>query len=469
MAGYLDDPEATAEALDPDGWLRTGDLGVLDDRGCLRIVGRAKDMFIVGGFNAYPAEIENILLRHPDVQQAAVIGVPDERLGEVGMAFVVPGRATTGADDRPLVPRPDGQLQGPRVVEIVDELPLNATGKVMKDPPPRGRAPRGAARTDFGGPSTSSVATSSSPTRIRTSTTCAGSARCGRDHHGVVMVTGYEEAVGLHRSGDVLVVQLGDGTVPRPSRPARGRRRERAHRAAPRRAAVQRPDPDVRSAQAQGPPGPADAAAHAEAPQGERGLHVAPRRRPDRRVPRRGGCELVGDFAGPFTLYVIADLLGVPEADHETFREQLQGGHDRPNVVGSAKRRSMAATRWSSSTTGSRPTSRTAGGEPRDDVLTSLATATFPDGSTPEVIDVVRIAANLFSAGQETTVRLLAAAFQLLAERPDLQQLGSGTTPTASPTSSRSACGSRARSRATSGWLAAGPRWAAWTSRPGRP
>ncbi len=115
MAGYLDDPAATAEALSPDGWLRTGDLGVLDERGCLRIVGRAKDMFIVGGFNAYPAEIEDHLLRHPDVRQAAVIGIPDERLGEVGMAFVVTrsGDPAVGPDDPRLVPRPDRQLQGP--------------------------------------------------------------------------------------------------------------------------------------------------------------------------------------------------------------------------------------------------------------------------------------------------------------------------------------------------------------------
>ena len=96
MAGYLDDPEATAEALSPDGWLRTGDLGVIDDRGCLRIVGRIKDMFIVGGFNVYPAEIENALLRHPDVKQAGVIGIPDERLGEVGMAFVVTSSGDPG-------------------------------------------------------------------------------------------------------------------------------------------------------------------------------------------------------------------------------------------------------------------------------------------------------------------------------------------------------------------------------------
>ena len=135
MSHYLDDPEATAQALSPDGWLRTGDLGVLDVDGCLRIVGRAKDMFIVGGFNAYPAEIENALLRHPDVQQVAVIGVPDERLGEVGMAFVVPRPgATTSGDD--LIAWARDQMANykvPRVVELVDELPLNATGKVMKD------------------------------------------------------------------------------------------------------------------------------------------------------------------------------------------------------------------------------------------------------------------------------------------------------------------------------------------------
>ncbi|HEX4862570.1 MAG TPA: AMP-binding protein, partial [Acidimicrobiales bacterium] len=90
MSHYLDDPEATAAVLSSDGWLRTGDLGTIDEAGLLRIVGRLKDMFIVGGFNAYPAEIENALMRHPDIRQAAVIGVPDRRLGEVGMAFVVP-------------------------------------------------------------------------------------------------------------------------------------------------------------------------------------------------------------------------------------------------------------------------------------------------------------------------------------------------------------------------------------------
>lgn len=135
MAGYLDDPEATAQTLSPDGWLRTGDLGVVDDRGCLRIVGRIKDMFIVGGFNAYPAEIENALLRHPDVAQAAVIGIPDERLGEVGMAFVVPGDGVEVTPEAIIAWSRDemANYKVPRVVELVDELPLNATGKVEKN------------------------------------------------------------------------------------------------------------------------------------------------------------------------------------------------------------------------------------------------------------------------------------------------------------------------------------------------
>jgi len=135
MLEYLDDPEATAAALSPEGWLRTGDVGQLTEDGCIRIVGRSKDMFIVGGFNAYPAEIENALLRHPGVQQAAVIGIPDDRLGEVGMAFVVlqPG---AHLDEPGLVAWARERMANykvPRRVEVVDELPLNATGKVDKN------------------------------------------------------------------------------------------------------------------------------------------------------------------------------------------------------------------------------------------------------------------------------------------------------------------------------------------------
>ncbi|MER7180188.1 FadD3 family acyl-CoA ligase [Streptomyces hyaluromycini] len=133
MLGYLDDPEATAEAVDADGWLHTGDLGELDGDGRLRIVGRKKDMFIVGGFNAYPAEIEGFLLRHPAVAQAAVIGVPDARMGQVGKAFVVPRGTVTEAE---LIAWARERMAGfkvPRQVEFRSELPLNATGKVMKD------------------------------------------------------------------------------------------------------------------------------------------------------------------------------------------------------------------------------------------------------------------------------------------------------------------------------------------------
>lgn len=133
MQGYLDDAEGTAAAIDTDGWLHTGDLGRLDAAGRLRIDGRKKDMFIVGGFNAYPAEIEGYLLEHPAVAQAAVIGVPDDRLGQVGKAFVV--AKTPVAEDDLLIwcrERMAG-FKAPRSVEFLDELPLNATGKVMKD------------------------------------------------------------------------------------------------------------------------------------------------------------------------------------------------------------------------------------------------------------------------------------------------------------------------------------------------
>jgi acyl-CoA synthetase (AMP-forming)/AMP-acid ligase II len=135
MAYYLDNPAATAEALGSDGWLRTGDLGAIDPNGCLRIVGRAKDMFIVGGFNAYPAEIENSLLRHPGIQQAAVIGIPDDRLGEVGMAFVVArhGEVVVASEVIDWCRDQMANYKVPRAVEVVTELPLNATGKVMKD------------------------------------------------------------------------------------------------------------------------------------------------------------------------------------------------------------------------------------------------------------------------------------------------------------------------------------------------
>jgi acyl-CoA synthetase (AMP-forming)/AMP-acid ligase II len=151
MQGYLDDPDATAQAIDDEGWLHTGDLGNFTDgsdggdpprpaplgsqspRGRLRIVGRKKDMFIVGGFNAYPAEIEGFLLEHPAVAQAAVIGVPDERLGQVGKAFVVAKSKISEDDLLTWCRERMSGFKAPRSVEFLGELPLNATGKVMKD------------------------------------------------------------------------------------------------------------------------------------------------------------------------------------------------------------------------------------------------------------------------------------------------------------------------------------------------
>ncbi|TFV64328.1 fatty acid--CoA ligase family protein [Geodermatophilus sp. DF01-2] len=134
MVGYLDDPEATAEAIDADGWLHTGDIGFLDEGGCLHITDRLKDMFIVGGFNAYPAEIERLLTQHPAVSQAAVIGVPDARLGEVGRAYVIPrlGAELSPAELIAWAQEHMANYKVPREVVITDDLPRNGAGKISK-------------------------------------------------------------------------------------------------------------------------------------------------------------------------------------------------------------------------------------------------------------------------------------------------------------------------------------------------
>jgi acyl-CoA synthetase (AMP-forming)/AMP-acid ligase II len=149
MAGYWEDEEATAAAIDAEGWLHTGDIGVMDAEGNVTITDRVKDMFVVGGFNAYPAEIEAILRRYEGVAQVAVVGIPDERMGEVGCAFVVPSpprggtgaTGTTGAAEtaedfsRALIAwarQAMANYKVPRRVVVVDSLPLNASGKVLK-------------------------------------------------------------------------------------------------------------------------------------------------------------------------------------------------------------------------------------------------------------------------------------------------------------------------------------------------
>ena len=135
MRGYWGDEAETAKAIDSDGWLHTGDVGVFDERGYLRITDRIKDMFIMGGFNVYPAEVENLLFQHDEIATAAVIGVPDERMGEVGMAFVVPvPGASLDADGLVAWSRDNmANYKVPRFFEVIDELPANASGKTLKN------------------------------------------------------------------------------------------------------------------------------------------------------------------------------------------------------------------------------------------------------------------------------------------------------------------------------------------------
>ncbi len=139
MPGYWGNEAATAEAIDADGWLHTGDIGVLSPAGNVTITDRVKDMFVVGGFNAYPAEIEAILRGHEAVGQVAVVGVPDERMGEVGCAYVVPAATAPAGDPlsigRAILSWSRGAMANykvPRGVVLVDALPVNAGGKVLK-------------------------------------------------------------------------------------------------------------------------------------------------------------------------------------------------------------------------------------------------------------------------------------------------------------------------------------------------
>jgi len=133
MKGYWRNPAATAETV-VDGWLRTGDIGVVDEHGAYRIVDRKKDLVIRGGYNVYPREVEEVLHRHPDVAQAAVVGTPDPRYGEEVKAVVTlkPGGTATPADVVSFCRARLASYKYPRVVEIRDRLPMTATGKVLK-------------------------------------------------------------------------------------------------------------------------------------------------------------------------------------------------------------------------------------------------------------------------------------------------------------------------------------------------
>jgi acyl-CoA synthetase (AMP-forming)/AMP-acid ligase II len=134
MLGYLDDPDATRAAVDADGWLHTGDVGWLDPRGYLTITDRLKDMYICGGFNVYPAEVEQVLARLDGVAESAVIGVADARLGEVGKAYVVvrPGHALDASDVLAFCRERLANYKMPRQVEFRASLPRNPSGKPLK-------------------------------------------------------------------------------------------------------------------------------------------------------------------------------------------------------------------------------------------------------------------------------------------------------------------------------------------------
>jgi acyl-CoA synthetase (AMP-forming)/AMP-acid ligase II len=134
MTEYFNAPEATAEAVDPGGWLHTGDVGFVGEDGYLRIVDRKKDILIVGGFNVSAAEVESIILRRDDIAQVAVVAAPDERMGEVGAAFVV-ARSGQSPDPEEVVAwcrEHMANFKAPRFVHLVDSLPITSTGKIMK-------------------------------------------------------------------------------------------------------------------------------------------------------------------------------------------------------------------------------------------------------------------------------------------------------------------------------------------------
>jgi acyl-CoA synthetase (AMP-forming)/AMP-acid ligase II len=134
MLGYLDDPQATDEAIDKQCWLHTGDAGTMDANGYVRITDRLKDMYISGGFNVYPAEVEKLFAHHPAIGQVAVIGLPDERMGDVGKAYIVlrPGMKADEAEIREWARANMANYKVPRSIAFVESLPVNAAGKVWK-------------------------------------------------------------------------------------------------------------------------------------------------------------------------------------------------------------------------------------------------------------------------------------------------------------------------------------------------
>jgi len=134
MKEYYKQPEETTKAFASGGWFRTGDLGTMDEKGYIKITGRLKDMFITGGVNAYPAEIESFLMTHPKISMVSVVGVPDRRMGEVAMAFVKLKEGETATEEE-LISFARGKManyKAPKYVKFVDDFPMTATGKIQK-------------------------------------------------------------------------------------------------------------------------------------------------------------------------------------------------------------------------------------------------------------------------------------------------------------------------------------------------
>jgi acyl-CoA synthetase (AMP-forming)/AMP-acid ligase II len=132
MKGYLNQPEATARTIDPDGWLHTGDVARVDDHGALRIVDRIKELIKYKGYQVAPAELEGVLLTHPAIADAAVIGIPDEQAGEIPKAFVVSSAPLTSEEVIAFVAERLAPYKKIRVVEFVQEIPKSPSGKILR-------------------------------------------------------------------------------------------------------------------------------------------------------------------------------------------------------------------------------------------------------------------------------------------------------------------------------------------------
>ena len=133
MKGYWQNPEATAEVLDAEGWFKTGDIAVIDPDGFVRIVDRKKDLIIVSGFNVYPNEIEDIVMAHPQVANCAVIGVPDERTGEAVKLFVVPRAGGVTVEELKAYCKENFTgYKVPKQIVLRDSLPMTPVGKILR-------------------------------------------------------------------------------------------------------------------------------------------------------------------------------------------------------------------------------------------------------------------------------------------------------------------------------------------------